>query len=381
MKKQVCFLLALLMILIGCPALADVGDTPDTAIAITPGQAVTGSLVSDRDEDYYKLTLPADGMIYIGFLHDYVDSNKIYWKIDILDSGLHPYCTTQWWGDTLGERESRKLGLAAGTYYIHVYSLYYSPASYTMTVYYTPSDAWEKEWNNTPVDATTIAVNKEYSGALTMEDDVDEYQFTIPSDGLITLGFMHEYIDSTKNYWTIEILDSYKNVYLTRSFTGDAMVEKKTCNVGLPAGTYFLKIEPFFWSRTPYTFNLYYEPSTVFETEINNTPPQADTILLNTWYSGAIVDEDDKDYYGFELARQSQVSLSFKHKYIDSDHTYWVVRIIDINGNEQLNIGFRGNGAQDYTTDPITLGPGTYFVHVDDSYFSSSTYQFMIGAR
>ena len=151
--------------------------------------------------------------------------------------------------------------------------------------------------------------------------------------------------------------------------------------LGCPRERIFLKIEPFFWSRTPYTFNLYYEPSMVFETEINNTPPQAATILLNTWYSGAIVDEDDKDYYGFELARQSQVSLSFKHKYIDSDHTYWGVRIIDINGNEQLNIGFRGNGAQDYTTDPITLVPGTYFVHVDDSYFSSSTYQFMIGAR
>ncbi len=382
MKKQICFILAaLILTMTALTAYADTGDKADTAIRIEPGEQVSGSLVSSNDHDYYVFTLPAEGYIRLSFSHEYVDNRNVYWKTDILDGKLQKYCTFSWVGDSFVELYSGAIGLDAGTYYIHVYPHYHSSVPYTLTVHYEPSDAWEKEGNDTPVNATRISVNKEYSGILMSDSDTDCYRFSIPSDGYVSVGFSNEYVDSNNIYWKMEIFDAYKNVYLSRNIEGSSLTQKKTCDVGLPAGEYFLKIWPHYWSMGEYSFSVGYEPSASFETEDNNTPPKADPISVNAWYGGAIASDKDKDYYSFTLNGQSKVAVSFRHEYVDSSNIYWVVRVLDINQKEQLKVDFRGNGSTELTSDPITLGPGTYFVYVDDHYNADYTYHLMVSVR
>ena len=59
----------------------------------------------------------------------------------------------------------------------------------------------EAEVNDTIQSANQIAVNTQITGSLSKSSDVDWYKFEVPQDGVISLTFAHDFVDSSYEYW------------------------------------------------------------------------------------------------------------------------------------------------------------------------------------
>lgn len=135
--------------------------------------------------------------------------------------------------------------------------------------------------NGTFADAQKINVNTKYTGNISSYEDVDYYKFTISKDGYINISFNHDNLFNNNRYWSAELFDSSTNKICEYIFIGSEP-SVKTKNTGLSAGTYYLKIAPYYLSTIKYTFSVNYKSSSVWETENrNNSFSQARTMKLN----------------------------------------------------------------------------------------------------
>ncbi|MCM3391508.1 MULTISPECIES: hypothetical protein [Cytobacillus] len=68
--------------------------------------------------------------------------------------------------------------------------------------------------------------------------------------------------------------------------------------VGLPAGTYYIKIENYSGAiGVNYEFKVQYTQSNYYEKEFNDSLTAANAIELNKVYAGMLRRYDDKDFY------------------------------------------------------------------------------------
>lgn len=175
-------------------------ETIATAVTLPVNGTDTGhlghhSLAKNDYDDYWKIIVPADGVLTISTVQD-----------TTLDLDLYLYDQT---GNTqlasataYGAHETLKYnGLGAGTYYIRAFLTGWSYGSYSITssLAQTPR-ANDPEPNGAVASATTAIYQQTYTGhlghksQLTIDSD-DYYQITVPS-GLDTL-YVRTLSDST----------------------------------------------------------------------------------------------------------------------------------------------------------------------------------------
>ena len=85
-------------------------------------------------------------------------------------------------------------------------------------------------------------------------------------------------------YWYVGIYD--KNAkYIDDTFFNGAYSESNSCEIGLPAGTFYVYIESYDeHSSVTYTFNVKFSKSNYWEKENNETFQTATQISLNKKY-------------------------------------------------------------------------------------------------
>ena len=95
-------------------------------------------------------------------------------------------------------------------------------------------------------DATPTALDTAVEASISDSGEEDWYSFTIPSDGYIYTTFSHGFIDNNKKYWKMWILNADGGeYYYSDNFIGNRVSPVESCRIGLPAGTYYLKIAGF----------------------------------------------------------------------------------------------------------------------------------------
>lgn len=96
----------------------------ETANAINSGDTVNGSITEEDDYDYYKITLQTASMLQI----DFTSYMKFYTVVIYDESGEQIWYTDDnGWNSTVGyRRDTHKLYLEAGTYYMKVTGYWYS---------------------------------------------------------------------------------------------------------------------------------------------------------------------------------------------------------------------------------------------------------------
>ena len=111
-------------------------DTMETANQIYLDKPITGNLLTEKDEDYFKFTVDKKGDIVIYFEHNFIDSNSEYWDIQLFEKNT----TKKLEFDIKGNKvttSSEKINLEPGEYYIRVvkkWSWSHSSIDYTLTV-------------------------------------------------------------------------------------------------------------------------------------------------------------------------------------------------------------------------------------------------------
>ena len=250
-----------------------------------------GSLTSDSDNDYFKITLPSDGYIRVSFKHDFVgEPSRSYWNLHVLNADNEVYGQYQsYTGNTTDVVTSYNIGLPAGNYFIKVsHGSYRSTLNYAVKVNYTAAADWETELNNSVSNADPILMNQYYYGTIMSESDNDYYLLKLDENQDIYIGFTHPVIESTSNYWTCAVLNLSGSSLQSTSFQGNVSGETATSALHLTAGTYFVKIcKSGKYSSEDYKFKVYEfsggenpDPATTAPAESDpaaTTPPPGDT--------------------------------------------------------------------------------------------------------
>jgi len=365
----------------------ELNNEPAKADTITVNKAYYGSTSTSGDVDWYKFTVPSNGYVTIDFKHDVVSSTNEYWKMEIYQSDAvtrYDECNTYWGIKGNQDTSTSKLGMAAGTYYLKIYTSSYSAVPYNIKVNHTSDSNWETEINNTSSKADTIKLNTAIYGATSSSSDVDWYKFVIEEAGYITINFNHDIVESSNEYWRMYILHSdavtyYDNVNTYYGFKGNQ--NGSSCKMGVAPGTYYIKINASSYSSNTYNIKVNFTEATNWETEVNNTSSQADTIKPNAAINGTLFSSSDVDWYRFEVDERGYFVVDFEHDLIDSTNKYWRIQIFHsdaITYIDNTNVSWEVSGNENRSTCAIGVNPGVYYLKVYASSHSSKQYSIKV---
>ena len=366
-------------------------NTAKTATAISTNSTITGNLSSSNDEDWFKITIPKDGVISIDFKHENLFDDQYYWAIALFHSDATTRISD---GNTVyivkgnKDRVLPEFGVPAGTYYVKIEDWdKYSAVNYSFQVTYSNNDYFEIENNNTASKATSVILNSKYYGAITQSEDLDWYKFEIPQDGAFSVAFEHENLFDDQYYWCVEFFhdDGTTNVatedyrYVIKGNKDWTLPE-----FGVVPGTYYMKIYPYDednYSVSTYRFSVMFKESSFYEKETNNTVKNATAITMMNEYYGTINFSDDVDWYRVVVDNNMTFSMLFDHNILDSDADYWYIEFYNSDGTTYVNnnaVKYYVKGNAKRTLPDITVSAGTYYIKVFPGEVDLSTYSFSI---
>ena len=356
------------------------------ADAIPVNTKITGSTIASSDLDYYKFTLSAPGSVSFNLTHGIVDGRE---ADDVYDVSFYNSATGNrlLYFESLGGETSKTsniIGLPKGTYYVCVKAGYgnYDTGSYGLTVNYTASNYWEAETNDTFATANAVAVNQQYSGTIHGSGDEDYYKVTLAQAGAIGVNFTHPNIDGYETTLCFT-LDIYSASNLTDSFykmyIDGAETNMQTPQIGLAAGTYYVKIGGVWKYDGVYGLKVNYAASEYWEREENGTGSTATAIKSAKTYSGSIKDSSDEDYYKLSVGSNGYMTVNLKHSSSAADRIY-TVRVYNSDFNVVHSFAVYGTD-KNVTSCKLGVGKGTYYILVRPYGVDTGTYQLTATAK
>ena len=359
-------------------------NTAATANTISVNTTISGNLSSNSDVDWFKFTTTVDGFFYLNFNHTLIDSSSDYWTVNLYDNtatnkidGSSSYYSV----DGNKNMKTNNFGIPAGTYYIKITKDYYSNKDYSINIVFANSNDWETEKNNTKETADKMSLNKELNASLSMNGDVDWFTFDVPTRGYFYLEFNHVLLDSSSDYWTVNLYDNSGVTKIDGSssyYTVDGNKNMTTYYFGVDVGTYYIKVSKDYYSGNDYSLKINFTESTEWETEINNSKDTADLIEVNTVCNGSLSMNGDVDWYKFTVSSNCQVAISFGHDVLDSQSTYWTIILYDHTAVTKLYTYNRRGNTETAISDYVDITSGTYYVKVMKDYYSGKNYELSI---
>lgn len=249
--------------------------------SISANTDVYGTIITSDDQDFYKVTIPYDGCISLTFKHEYVDSDRDYWRVRLYNESQYVYYDRLIRGSsTISNLPS--VGVKAGTYYLRIEEgdFGWSSATYHFNLNYTVDSRWETEFNDSFSSADFIRTGNKIHGSLMMEDDEDFYQFNVVTPGKFRLDFEHQYTDSSSNYWNIVLYNAFNQEMANWHFRGNSSSTYAE-GVSLAKGTYYIRIRPdyYYWS-TPYSFKVTVKSQSAKKVTKINLNKTAESVVL-----------------------------------------------------------------------------------------------------
>lgn len=331
--------------------------------------SIQGVISAYGDIDYYYFTLPENGKIDIDFMHQ-IQNDSAHWNVELLNAESGSICSFD--AELNQEVTSNKnIGLPKGKYYIKIssYNSGVTKVSYTLKVSYTKSSAWESETNDDFSTADTLKMNALINGKLMSYEDNDYYRFTLTENGKIDVIFEHA-AENSVDSWNIELLNGNRQAL---SYFDSKLSQKKTTlkNIGLPKGTYYIKIRSYSSSvhGKPYQLTVNYTKTNTWESEYNDDMTVADHLSLNTLINGKLMSDNDVDYYRFTLPEDGKIDVEFGHAAgIGAEH--WTIDLLTEDAVEITS--FDSTMIQNSTKlSDIGLPKGNYFIKVNTFYMMS----------
>lgn len=93
--------------------------------------------------------------------------------------------------------------------------------------------------------AKAITFGKSYRDRLLTYNDEHWYKFTLKESGYVQFAFSADKKTSSYDYWEITVFNARQEevAYLEQAFNGGTVGTQKSTKVGLPAGTFFVRID------------------------------------------------------------------------------------------------------------------------------------------
>ncbi len=410
MKKLLIWLLMIsfavsMLLPAGTAFAADAPGTRNDARAINVNKSYSDNIKDKYDVDFYQFTLDAAGTVNLTFTRQNMSKDQEYWSAKIFDSKTNEICAFSFNG--VDETTNTYLvGLPAGTFYLRItggnfyensgYCARFFDTAYTFCLNFEKTDFAEKENNDSFTTASSVFLNRDYRGSVNDKYDKDFYQFTLSAAGTVSITFSRPYLGNNNEYWYAVVYDTSTREIFSCSFSG-VYEESYSCLVGLPAGTFYLRITGgnFYensgycarYNVSTYSFCLNYEKTNYAEKENNEAFSGASQVSLNRDYRGSVNDKYDNDYYKFTLSAAGTVSITFSRPYLGYSEEYWYAKLFNNSTQEICSYSFNGTNTETNTY-TVGLPAGTFYLRItggsfyeNSGYcarFSSKTYTFCL---
>lgn len=332
-------------------------DTANSISFVKDKITVNGILNTSEDVDYYLFTLPKPGKVEIK-INQNLNTRYEVSLYTVQQNKLEDYYTN--YNIDKGPEELFSQGLDAGTYYVKVeqYDRSNNNVPYTLSINYTESSYYEKEFNNDRSSADRISMNKKYYGwADASYDNDDYYLFEVPASGEVK-------IDMKSTLSTQFNMRLYNNagdlVEDWYSYYGSEIVNM--IHTGLPKGIYYIRVNAYEGSRynVPYEFKVSFSKNSYFETEGNDSLDLANPIQMNKAFKGVISNSSDIDYYVLNTSKNTNLSLYLTH----AQDTGFLVEVFDQDKKfDQYIYTNYGSGNLKKTMD-LNFKKGIYYIKV-----------------
>ncbi len=235
------------------------------------------------------------------------------------------------------------------------------------------------EGHGTAETAMKVTLGKAVKDSLAEDGAENYYKFTTTKAGYVTVTFTHAQVADSYVWWRLKLADrdSIEDRGSFGGFSGlllDSFEEKgkektTTRKLGIPAGTYYIRIEGGNSATAEYSLKVNFTASSIWETEKNDKTDDADPIRVNTEYWGALLTSGNfycqpKDNFTFTLKKAQYVSLRFKHTKLSTTDICWNVSLMDADTKRLYSKTYEGNSAAQDFSELFRLEPGKYYVSV-----------------
>ncbi len=235
-------------------------NTQAAANTLTLGAATRAQTSTSTDEDWFRIDVTSPGAMTVTLAK--VSNNDYAPTAQFLDSqGTLLAAGNGLQGGGFGaSAESFTVGVAAGTYYLHLTPYVPSPGvksdgigSYTVTATLLALSAqFETEPNQTAQQATVHTAGKQLRGQMSTAAEEDWYKLTVTEAGAISIKLSKvDFLDSLPGS---QLRDAQGNVVassVAREAGGFGETET-TYQAGVSAGAYYLRLTPYISSNTRY---------------------------------------------------------------------------------------------------------------------------------
>jgi hypothetical protein len=342
-------------------------NTPNTANPIELGQAVTGQLASEIDEDLYRFSVGEIGLLDISMAVP-TDSWQAYFRLTLLDANGSPLARQSMGRDQVVEFSTPY----AGDYFLQVSGEehYLETDNYTFTASHTATslEGLEIEGNDSIENANSLALGQNIAGQLVTIDDVDFYAVEVDTSGHLQINLNVVSTNYYDDHFAIKVLNSEGlRLEQWQSWQDDSF--SVTVH---SAGIYYIAMSNNMdrYNSGAYEISVDHiaEPIIGQEVENNDSLQNATPIDPGNPITGYLIDRDDRDVFSFDVDSPSALQLNLTSLIGNSSQTRYFLQLLDSEGKTLANFHVQDNSIF-YAAAPEA---GLYYLEV--SPYSSNNY-------
>lgn len=197
--------------------------------------------------------------------------------------------------------------------------------------------------------ARELNFNTSNAEEMSEDDDARFYKFSVDEASIMVISCSSD--DGYKKCFTVY------DENCTLVYQYDENYNFTTSNIYLTGGSYYLKLNSSRNVSFMATIDSLKETFTETQTENNDNHDDADTISLSKKYKGVLAQNDEKDYYKFELAAAGKVNVNVTNSTNDD-----LKAVIYDDSNAMVYNKSIGSGKK--IDEEATLASGTYYFMV-----------------
>ncbi len=344
------------------------------ADVISLGEKVTGNVSTPGDEDFFKFTVSKKGKITI---KEYYLRPLDYDGFDSTTLHLYDGSRRIIYEQKDGAMTSQSISVTPGTYYVRVSQcgMYGSKVPYGFKISFSEGKGtYRIDDFSSFQKARTIGVGSKVYGNIATSSECDYYKFTLPQAGIVDLTGARAVTGDNYLLWKSCLYNAKKEKI-------DAGMDyRNKVRVGLPAGTYYIKVtRGEKWSKKKYYLMIEYKKTNVWEKELNDTFDKSTPISLNSYVYGSMNIWSDVDCYTFTMPEDGIVKFDLS---MDRDIYYVTL----YSSNYRQSSGRLISSATDWgdreTTPTVSLKKGKYYLKINADYLmgdpESPNYHFRV---
>ncbi len=381
MKKVLSVLLSMLTIIniVACLTISSSAanyDSVKTARQMYSGTTYYGTISRSDEIDFYKITVSKSSTFNVyaygviaGFwvtVYDVKGNIIAENRVGKSSSGITTY--------------NRDIQVIAGEYYVRVKHNDYNANGSREDIEYgdyqvkvslsTANESFAEKLDgarDTITSPNSINMNSNYIGQIAFNDYEDFYKFTVTDSSRVSINIKTTYLRMI--YGNIYSADG-EHILSFESSENNAGIISDTKEYELVSGTYLLKLSKGDYRHDggfsdyecgAYTFMVKSVSSNESfketQTHNNNTFEASDRVVLNTAYTGQIADNDNIDYYRFNITNPTRLTIS-----ITARMCHMVLCLFDENGDILIDEYMSGDEGHSYWVTEIELDEGIYYI-------------------